>query len=179
MANPLSRRDLFGLLRRPFETDSAGRSPLRPPGAIFEDRIADTCLRCGACVSVCPRQAIKPLDASQGERAGTPHIVPREAPCVLCNGLLCTTACPSGALRPMADAKEVRMGKAIINPKRCLPWQGQACTTCITCCPIPGALVAAAKGRPQVTAQCTGCGICEYYCPTTPAAIVVRPQAAP
>lgn len=177
MASPLSRRDLFGMFRKSFQAASVPL-PLRPPGAISEERLADTCLRCGACTDVCPRQAIKPLPGSYGNGAGTPYIVPREAPCVLCGGLLCTTVCPSGALRRLSDSSQIRMGMAVLEPRRCLPWQGQACSSCLTCCPVPGALTADAQGRPQVTADCTGCGICEYYCPTAPAAIQVRPAGA-
>jgi ferredoxin-type protein NapG len=178
MANSLSRRDLFGLFRKSINAATSEVVPLRPPGAIAEAMFSDTCARCGACIDACPRQAIKPLPMRFGNRAETPYIVPREAPCVLCNGLLCTTVCPSGALRRVSEPKDVRMGTAVVDAKRCLPWQDQQCSTCLTACPIPGALVADEKGRPKVTAACTGCGICEYYCPTVPAAITIRPKAA-
>src|SRR5262245_61111964 len=110
MAGNYSRRDLFTMFRRSLDTsDKKGetkadsrrepRSPqrqrssgpltrLRPPGAIDEARFAETCLRCTACVLVCPREAIKPLGPEFGARAGTPHIVARDAPCVLCDGLM-------------------------------------------------------------------------------------------
>src|SRR3989442_1777174 len=101
----LSRRDLLSIFRRPLEAAQEPvpvlPPPLRPPGAGLEDLIADTCLRCGACVETCPRQAIKPLPAAYGAWAGTPYIVPRDAPCVLCTGLQCTHVCPSGTLRPV------------------------------------------------------------------------------
>lgn len=175
MASPVSRRDLFGMFRKSFQAASEP-PPLRPPGTVSEESLAQTCLTCGACVNVCPRHAIKPMPPSKGPLAGTPYIVPREAPCVLCTGLLCTTVCPSGTLLSVTEPKNVRMGYAAIEPRRCLPFSGQPCNTCISCCPVPGALVADDKGRPRVTADCTGCGICEYYCPTTPAAIQVRPR---
>ncbi len=177
MASPLSRRDLFGLFRKSINKAAAPPPlPLRPPGAIAEERIEETCLRCGACVDICPRQAIKPLPATYGPREGTPHIVPREAPCVLCSGLLCTTVCPSGTLRPVAGPRDVRMGWAVVEPSRCLAFAGHSCTTCISFCPVQGALVPDENGRPVVTDACTGCGLCEYYCPTMPAAIQIRPR---
>lgn len=181
MADKLSRRDLFGMFRRSLD---AAREPplpvpLRPPGALAEKELAETCLRCNACVDVCPRRAIRPLGAAYGERAGTPHITARDAPCVLCDGLLCTTHCPSGALRPLERPEEVRMGRAEVVPRRCLAHQGQPCSVCVERCPIPGALIQDEKGLPQVTSACTGCGLCEYYCPTDKAAaIVVKPLAA-
>ncbi len=99
-------------------------------------------------------------------------------PCVLCQGLLCTTVCPSGTLRPLQLPAEVQMGLAEVNPKRCLPHRGQACSQCFDHCPVPGAIMPDGQGRPQVTAACTGCGLCEYYCPTEPTSIRVRPRSA-
>ena len=117
--------------------------PLRPPSVGSEADITASCLRCGACVEACPRGAIRPLPALYGERQGTPHIVARHAPCVLCNGLLCTHVCPSGTLRPLAapdPVRAVRMGRAQVAAERCLPYQGKACTQCHDKCPISGAI---------------------------------------
>lgn len=188
----LSRRDLFSMLRRPItaavkpqpapapasSTGPALPAPLRPPGAAPELMIADTCIRCGACVEICPRQAIRPLPGAYGGWADTPYIVPRQAPCVLCNGLLCTTVCPSGALRPLAAVTDVQMGAAEVDPRTCLPFQDAACGECHRRCPVPGALALDDKGRPAVTTACTGCGLCEHYCPTEQPSIRVRPREA-
>ncbi len=178
MADKLSRRELFSIFRR--SVDSAVRPkgpppPLRPPGAIAEAKLADACLRCGRCEAICPRQAIHPLSDEYGAAQGTPHIAARKAPCVLCEGLLCTTVCPSGALVPLRRPTEVQMGKATIDTARCLPHRGDKCSVCLDRCPIQGALRLDAHGKPTVTDFCTGCGICEYYCPTEPTSIRVRP----
>jgi MauM/NapG family ferredoxin protein len=184
MAEKLSRKDLFSIFRRSLSPESQPPkppelpAPLRPPSAADEDTIGISCYRCGACVNVCPRQAIKPLPAHYGIRAGTPHIVAREAPCVMCDGLLCTTVCPSGTLRPILRPTAVQMGLAEVNTRRCLPYRGEPCRKCYDHCPMPGALALDAQGRPRVTSACTGCGLCEYYCPTEPAAIRVRPRSA-
>ena len=181
MAEKLSRRDLFSIFRRPVDIvvkPPTLRIPLRPPSAVGEDKIGDSCYRCGACVDICPRQAIKPLPPEYNERAGTPHIIAREAPCVLCPGLLCTTVCPSGTLRPLERPTQVQMGLAGVNTKTCLPHRGEPCRKCFDHCPIPGAIVLDEKGRPRVTLSCTGCGLCEFYCPTEPTSIRVRPQSA-
>lgn len=181
MASPLSRRELFSIFRRSASSAVRPKSlppVLRPPGAIAEAKLAETCLRCGRCEAICPRQAIKPLSTEYGAAQGTPHIVARQAPCVLCDGLLCTTVCPSGALTPVRRATEVQMGVAQINPGQCLPFRGDKCSVCLDRCPIQGALRPDANGRPSVTDFCTGCGICEYYCPTEPAAIRILPRSA-
>jgi MauM/NapG family ferredoxin protein len=178
-----SRRELFGLLRRsrpdrPNPEAPPRRGFLRPPGALAEERFADACQRCRRCVEICPRQCIVSLPAASGRDAGTPAIFARQAPCVLCQGLECTTVCPSGALSPIALG-EVAMGLAVVEAARCLPFRGRPCTACRDACPVPGALRLSDAGRPQVdAARCTGCGGCEYVCPEQPAAIRVVPAGA-
>lgn len=179
MADKLSRRELFNIFRRSAEAVKGPPLPLRPPSAGLEKSIAESCMHCGACVEACPRQAIKPLGPEYGDRAGTPHIVAAEAPCVLCEGLKCTTVCPSGTLKPLRRATEVAMGVAIVARGRCLPWtEEMPCIICHERCPIVGAIRLDEHKRPSVTSACTGCGMCEYYCPTEPAAIRIRPRNA-
>ena len=177
MAGEISRRELFSFWRRRPEP-TPDPTPLRPPGALPEAAFLDACQRCGKCVDVCPRQALGPLAA--GPAAGTPHFVPRQAPCVVCEGLQCTHVCPSGALKPLGDPTQIRIGTAAITPDRCLAYRGQACAACVDICPIPGALRRVAHGSfavPQVdAARCIGCGLCENYCPPEPAAIRVLPR---
>lgn len=177
MSDGFSRRDLFGIFRKSFDPPTKEALPLRPPGAIAEDRIADTCIRCGACVDACPRRAIRPIAKGRAAGVGTPHIVAREAPCVVCAGLNCTHVCPSGTLRPVAQAGDIMMGLAVVNLATCLPHQGQPCNTCVSFCPIPGALTGSPEGHPKVSALCIGCGLCENLCPTQPASIQVRPRS--
>ena len=98
-------------------------------------------LHCGKCVEACPADAIFPLGADWGAAAGTPAIDARKQPCVLCTGLKCTHVCPSGALLPTHANSDVMMGKARLDPDRCLTHHGQACTVCREHCPRPGALV--------------------------------------
>jgi MauM/NapG family ferredoxin protein len=151
-------------------------SPLRPPGALAEPDFLDTCRRCGRCVEACPATAIRP------EPDGTPAIEARRSPCVVCDELACTHACPSGALRPLADRLQIRMGTAEVVRSWCIAWRGAPCRACVDLCPIPGALKLVRGERvyvPEVDAAvCIGCGICERYCPTKPAAIRVVPARA-
>lgn len=47
------------------------RAPLRPPGALTEDKFIHTCIKCRKCMEVCPyksiRMAHRPLDEFEVE----------------------------------------------------------------------------------------------------------------
>lgn len=187
----VSRRELLTFWRKPLESavktmkpaaapeaPAYRPPPLRPPGMLHELLLAKHCLRCGKCVEACPADAIFPLGAEWGAAAGTPAIDARKQPCVLCTGLKCSHACPSGALLPVYANGDVAMGKAIVDEARCITYGGQACTACKEHCPMEGALVFDEAGKLRVVDEkCTGCGLCEHYCPTEPQAIRVRPRA--
>ena len=173
----ISRRDLFTFWRK--KPPPKVQPKLRPPGALDEADFIDTCRRCGKCIEVCPRQALGPV--IQGIDAGTPFLVPRQAPCVVCDGLQCTHVCPTGALRPIVNRLDIHMGTAKLAADRCLAHQGRECRACVDACPIPRAIamVPGKSGQPEVPlvdeAVCIGCGLCENYCPPEPAAIWIKP----
>lgn len=154
------------------------RESLRPPGAVPEKKFLDTCYRCGNCVDVCPAKAIRPTSAGNVDQAGTPYIDPDLAACVVCDELACMRACPSGALQLVSDPARIRMGLAVVTHAHCVRSQGRDCTLCIDKCPFgTQAIRVGAEGRIEVlSAGCVGCGSCQFYCPTTPKAIVVHPQ---
>lgn len=75
------------------------RKRLRPPGAIDEKDFLASCIKCGQCVQVCPVQAIKLADLTDGFGVGTPHIDAREQACDFsCDAVQCILACPTGSL---------------------------------------------------------------------------------
>jgi MauM/NapG family ferredoxin protein len=154
-------------------------TPLRPPGARAERVLAALCIRCGRCVAACPHRAIRPAGALHGAAAGTPLVLPREAPCVLC--MLCPPACPTGALDPaLRDPRAVRMGRARVVVESCYAHAGVLCRTCVDECPLVGeAILQDAELKPVVTERCVGCGICEARCPAPAVAIRVVPAGAP
>lgn len=150
---------------------------LRPPGAIEESALVDTCYRCGACIDACPADAIYALDRAAESAAGTPAIDADKAACVVCEGLKCTHVCPSGALLPVAQPADIRMGLAHVYAPLCLRIREEACTICVDQCPLGSdALVFSGDGPPDVLEDgCVGCGVCQLYCPTDPKAIVIDP----
>lgn len=105
---------------------------LRPPGALKtpddEQQFLSSCIKCGQCVQVCPVQAIKLADLSDGFGIGAPYIDAREQACDFsCDGLQCVLACPTGALTHDLDyPADTRMGFArLARPKACLAMQGK------------------------------------------------------
>jgi len=149
---------------------------IRPPGAIDESKFNETCQRCGDCIKACPASAIYPLAESFGNAAGTPAIDPSKSPCVVCEGLQCTHVCPSGALLSVYEPHLIAMGVAEVYASVCVRTDGQDCTECVDRCPFGDTAIRFDDARPPVVLDgCTGCGVCEFYCPTTPKAITIRP----
>lgn len=180
-----------------------GEFQLRPPGATEAD-LMSKCIRCGACVRVCPTSALQPAILQAGwDGFTTPILVPRTGACDYgCNA--CGQTCPVQAIPPLAlEQKQVAViGKVEVDPKRCLPWgKGIPCSVCEEMCPLPKkAIYFAGQGEgggrgkgleennepetvlnpdillPKVREElCIGCGICEFKCPVEgEAAIRVR-----
>jgi ferredoxin-type protein NapG len=167
--------------RRTTESPSVAPAPrfLRPPGALPEDRFAETCSRCGECVRACPAECIKLDTTSENRAGGLPHIIARQSPCVICDDLSCMKVCPTGALKLVESVDQIHMGVAVVDHDRCLrgpSGQKEDCRLCITPCPIgEKAIGLDAQGLIEIRAGCTGCGVCERACPTEPASVWVVP----
>ncbi len=129
--------------------------PPRPPGAARPDvDFLAACVRCGACMRVCPTGALHPAGLEAG-LAGlwTPRFRFTAGPCdYYCAAApdrpaaggaanLCGAVCPTGAIARLAQAEKAAwvIGTAEIDRDRCLPWsKGEACLTCEEACPVPG-----------------------------------------
>ena len=150
---------------------------LRPPGALPGQQFTDVCSRCGDCVRVCPAQCIK-IDSTGERGGGAPYIDLDTMPCVVCDGLQCMHVCPTGALTPIPLA-DIDMGTAVWNPATCVRSHGEDCTICVDRCPVGAVAIELNGNAIDVHPHgCIGCGVCQYYCPTTPKSIVVIPAAA-
>ena len=156
------------------------RAILRPPGALPEAEFLEKCHRCGNCVKNCPANAILPLQSTQSDIANTPYIDPDEQPCVICDSLACMYVCPSGALQTIY-AEDIRMGLAVFSAETCLRTKEVDCTYCVDTCPMgDDAIRLTPDGFIEVLDPgCTGCGVCQYACPTAPKSIVVQSPMEP
>lgn len=145
-------------------------SRLRPPSAIKEETFRKKCIRCGACISVCPTNALQPTLA-----AGfmTPMLVPKKGYCSeFCND--CTKICPTGAIAPISLAKKrkFKIGTAAVNDKQCLCFTKKTlCLLCVESCPYHAiSTITIDNVRVPVvdSSICIGCGKCENKCPVNP-----------
>jgi ferredoxin len=167
---------------------------LRPPGSRAEADFLNRCLRCGACMKVCMRNAIHPaLHEAGWEGLFTPLMDFEVGYCEF-NCTLCGQVCPSEAIRrlPLEEKQRFVIGTAVFDKGRCLPWASH--TNCLVCeehCPTGEKAIVFEEqdavgldGRPVrvklpvvVPERCIGCGICQQKCPIEGrAAITVTPH---
>ncbi|MCL5019799.1 MAG: 4Fe-4S dicluster domain-containing protein [Patescibacteria group bacterium] len=161
---------------------------IRPPGSLEEHEFLRRCIRCGACMKVCPTNAIQPTMLEAGlEGIWSPFLVMRVGYCEQ-TCVLCSQVCPTGAIWSIDEDtksgkqnnKPISIGTAFVDRNRCLPFAME--TPCIVCqehCPTsPKAIylkeqnIIKQDGTPATLQQpnvdpklCWGCGLCEYVCP--------------
>jgi len=156
---------------------------LRPPGALPEEEFLSHCIHCGQCGEVCPNRCIDYFGFENGVASlDTPYIIPREKACILC--MKCGDICPSGAIQPIPRTAEaitagVKMGRAVVDKRLCLSYQGKTCGVCYRACPLQDvAITVGMLEQPHITNQCVGCGLCERSCIQMPQAIRIVPNRA-
>ncbi len=154
---------------------------LRPPGADLAG-FGALCVRCGACVRVCPTQGLQPSLFEGGvQNALTPRLVARLGYCSFgCNA--CGQVCPTGAIPALGleEKQQTAIGLASVNQNRCLPWAYNIpCIVCEEACPVADKAIQLEEAqavnsagelillqRPRVVQElCIGCGVCEFQCP--------------
>ena len=161
----------------------AGTQVIRPPASGASARFTRLCVRCGACVRACPGGILR----YGGVGAGLASVLAPEVffdydychpACTACG-----QACPSGAIPKFAAGQKFAkpLGQARVIEHDCLLGQGRECGVCVGVCPQvaldlawdPKEMVSRVVVFPK---KCTGCGYCEYVCPSTPKSILVKTE---
>lgn len=183
---------IFPLMRSSVSSVTLDHSQvIRPPGSLVEGDFSRRCIKCGACMRVCPTNVVQPALLEAGfEGIWTPLLVNRigycEHHCVLC-GLVC----PTGAIRALSVEEKIgrspydspiRLGTAFFDHGRCLPWAMDVpCIVCEEVCPTSPKAIwyrpvtvldrdkrSVSLKQPFVKPElCIGCGICENKCPVS------------
>lgn len=175
-----SFRMVLGAAGRVVDSDapaSAAQTSTRifPPGAV--ENYPEACTSCGDCVEACPVSAIV---LAPDERSENPLavIAPASQACVMCEDTPCIAACDDGALK-MPEGEDTgfpKMGVARVQEGHCLAFNGSLCMICFDACPLKRSALRLHRARPVINDDvCTGCGKCEFLCPTPTKAIVVEP----
>lgn len=145
------------------------------PGVVDKEAFLERCEGCLQCAAACPHHAITWIETEPGVRF--PFINPAEAPCRLCDDMPCSAACPTGGLA-MVEPADVRMGKAMLDPVRCLCLGDVACTVCYESCPLKDHAIIwdADIKAPLINLRyCTGCGVCVHVCPAPDRPLTIFP----
>jgi ferredoxin len=181
---------------RPDIPDPVLDGPILRPPSTDDARLAQLCVRCGACYGACPTGALHPsLSLSNPAGPWTPMLDVRPLHCTLnCNR--CAGVCPTDALHTPTAEEAVALGLGVvasIDTRRCRAWaRNKTCLLCVGVCPISGALTAVDRppGLPtfrRVPVQvprvdrdlCVGCNVCSGACPVQPPAIATNLQRVP
>ena len=151
---------------------------VRPPANKSGTRFTRQCSRCGACVQACPNGIIRfgGADAGWGAVLAPELSFDNDFCSPTCTA--CGQVCPSGAI-PRFTVKTkftVPIGVAKVDANVCLLGENRECGTCVSACQYAALDLAWDKvnlvSRVVVDAKrCTGCGGCEYVCPSAPKAI--------
>ncbi len=134
-------------------------SSVLPPGAVLPaNRFRALCQRCGKCVAICTRRAIRQ------NAEGLPFIDGLSGWCDFC--MDCARVCPTGAIQ-MVEPKQAKLGVAVIEREQCLAWKWIGCRLCYEkCAGLQKAIELDGDFQVYVLSdRCNGCGACVNVCP--------------
>ena len=162
----MSRRELFGWLRRPPVDDATVIEA--PPPAVIEAPLPAPAAAFSLDAFYATREADRTLPAFAIRATATAPTSPV--------GVGPVGAASAPAAPPDMTRLAPELVPAVIE-HRCLATRS-FCSVCVERCPVPGAILVE-LGRPRVDpAKCDGCGRCVLTCPAPVLAfeLVPRPQ---
>lgn len=179
----------FALLFRHAARAGEEELPVLPPGARDLDNFAATCIRCYACVKVCPTGVL-----TVRNQRGVAELCIPEMDFIRTDGAYCeqycnacSQVCPTGAIRwlSMEEKQQRKVATASIIREACLAWEErQECMACDEFCgynAIEASIGSDGVPKPMVNPRkCRGCGACQNICPAIRAgnAVSIKPVSA-
>lgn len=159
----MKRRELFSSLASSFTKKEKQEKIIRPPYFKNEEIFLTNCIECSdkKCSIVCEENIILILEN------GTPAISFENNGCSYCDE--CANACEHEVLN-LEDKKNINT-KIEIDPLSCLSWNQTMCFSCKDPC-LDDAIDFLAMFRPEINENCTSCGYCIKYCPTSAIKII-------
>lgn len=159
----MERRELFSSLASSFTKKEKQEKIIRPPYFKNEEIFLTNCIECSdkKCSIVCEENIILIL------KNGTPAISFENSGCSYCDE--CANACEHEVLN-LEDKKNINT-KIEIDPLSCLSWNQTMCFSCKDPC-LDDAIDFLAMFRPEINENCTSCGYCIKYCPTSAIKII-------
>lgn len=176
----ISVTDTIGNMTSGFQ--EARRYPISPPGSISIEHFKSLCTACHLCVTSCPTHVLYPTLFDYGIDGILQPKMNYDASFCNYDCNICTLICPSGAILPVdvASKKLIQIGRTNFVKEDCVVIdKKKECAACAEHCPTKAVTMVPYEGKlklPELNNDlCTGCGACEYACPTTPRkAIYVR-----
>lgn len=159
------------------------REPVRterlvPFGAGSVKDFYDRCTGCQLCVSACPNGVLRP--STDLQHLMQPYMGYEKGWCrPECTA--CSDVCPTGAIIPVEKEMKLVMsiGKAAVNLDLCIAAKGEdSCGNCARHCPVGAILMVRNPDAPErkiptlIEQDCTGCGACEFLCPSRPVSAI-------
>lgn len=159
----MKRRELFSSLASSFTKKEKQEKIIRPPYFRNKEVFLTNCIECSdkKCSTVCEENIILILEN------GTPAISFENSGCTYCDE--CANACEHEVLN-IEDKKNIAV-KIEIDPLSCLSWNQTMCFSCKDPC-LDDAIDFLAMFRPEINENCTSCGYCIKYCPTSAIKII-------
>lgn len=146
-------------------------TPLTPPGSKSIEDFYRHCTACQLCVAACPNGVLRP--STDPERLMQPEMGYEKGFCrPECTK--CSEVCPTGAILRITREEKTRyhIGKARIERSLCVAEDGTLCGNCARHCPSGAIRMVENENGfkiPVVNEEiCTGCGACEFLCPSRP-----------
>ncbi|HEY5653877.1 MAG TPA: 4Fe-4S dicluster domain-containing protein [Pontiella sp.] len=150
--------------------------PVLPPGALDLDHFASTCVRCYACLKVCPTGVLTVRKKGGVAELCIPELDFDRHDGAYCEQYChaCLRVCPTGAIQSLSIERKQRqkIATASIVREACLGWEDHLeCVACDEFCGYKAIeMHLGTNGIPKPIInqrKCRGCGACRNICPAT------------